>query len=100
MCLSFLPVLPEGLGVLTSYVQLGGGGGTGGVVMTQSRVLDKLSERNPAALFRRMSSCWTTAQKQEGQHETRIMYGLLLLCAGLSIMQFGRYYTAEVQLCI
>lgn len=69
----FLSV-PEGLGVLTTYVQLWSGGGTGGVVATQSRILDKLSERNPAALCRHLSSCRTTAHKQE----KHIMYGLLL----------------------
>lgn len=56
--------LPEGLGVLTPYVQLWGRGGAGGVVVAQGRVLDKLRERNPAALHRYLGSCWTTAHNK------------------------------------
>lgn len=60
----WLLVVPEGLGVLSAYMQLWGGGGAGGVVVTQGRVLEKLRERNPAAICRRLSSCWTTTHNK------------------------------------
>lgn len=63
--------VPEGLGVLAAHVQLRGGGGAGGVAVTQSRVLDKLRERNPAALCRHLGPCWTTANTQAHKVEVR-----------------------------
>lgn len=55
---------PERLGVLSANEQLWGGGSAGGVSVTQRRVPDKLSERNPAAFCRHLRSCWTTAHKK------------------------------------
>lgn len=45
-------------------MQLGGGGGAGGVAVAQSRVLDELGERNPAALCGRPSACWAAARSK------------------------------------
>lgn len=55
--------VPEGLGVLSAYVQLGGGGGAAGVVLTHGRVPYELRQRN-YALCRYLGSCWTTVNKE------------------------------------
>lgn len=52
-------------------MQLWGGGGAGGVVVTQGRVLDKLRERNPAALCGHLGPCWTTAHNKYRKDDVR-----------------------------
>lgn len=68
-------------------MQLWGGGCTGGVVVTQGRVLDKLRDRNPAALCRHLGPRWTAAhnknRKDDVSHAIQpvggtVVYSMLL----------------------
>lgn len=58
--------LPEGLGELSTYVQLRGGWGTDGVVVAQRRVFYEVRKRYPAAVCGRRRSSWAAT---EGRHQ-------------------------------